>query len=41
VVHLTHDKACLFDLHGDYADGTTTEAAGIDLCKDKTLNLTD
>ena len=41
VVHLTHDKACLFDLHGDFADGTTTEAAGVELCKDKKINLTD
>ena len=41
VVHLSHDKACLFDLHGDFADGTTTEAAGVELCKDKKINLTD
>jgi hypothetical protein len=39
LVHLTHDKACLFDLHGDYADGTTTEAQGVELCKDKKINL--
>ncbi|MGO4871645.1 MAG: hypothetical protein ACLPGW_13710 [Roseiarcus sp.] len=41
VVHLEHDKACLFDLHGVYADGTTTDADGVELCKDKTINLTE
>lgn len=41
VVHLPHDKACLFDLHGDYADGTTTDAQGIELCKEKKLNLVE
>ncbi len=39
VVHLAHDKACLFDIHGDYADGTTTEAEGVALCNDKKINL--
>ncbi|MBV8472868.1 MAG: hypothetical protein JO107_01640 [Hyphomicrobiales bacterium] len=39
VVHIAHDKACLFDLHGDYADGTTTDAEGVSLCKDKKINL--
>ncbi len=41
VVHLAHDKACLFDLHGDYADGTSTEAEGVALCKDKKINLVE
>jgi hypothetical protein len=41
VVHLAHDKDCLFDLHGVYADGTSTEADGVALCKDKSINLTD
>ena len=41
VVHLTHDKDCLFDLHGDYEDGSTTDAVGVALCKDKTINLTE
>lgn len=39
LVHVPHDKACLFDLHGDYADGTTTDAEGVLLCKDKKINL--
>jgi hypothetical protein len=39
--HLAHDKDCLFDLHGDYDDGQATEESGIDLCKDKKINLTD
>ncbi len=39
VVHLAHDKACLFDLHGAYADGTTTDAVGVELCKEKKINL--
>ena len=41
VVHLAHDKACLFDLHGAYEDGTTTDAVGVDLCKDKKINLVE
>jgi len=39
--HLAHDKACLFDLHGDYADGATLDEAGVELCKDKKINLVD
>jgi hypothetical protein len=41
VVHLTHDKECLFDLHGVYADGTTTDSDGVELCKDKAINLVE
>jgi hypothetical protein len=41
VVHLAHDKDCLFDLHGSYADGTTTDADGVELCKDKKINLVE
>jgi hypothetical protein len=41
VVHLAHDKACLFDLHGVYADGTSTDSQGVALCKDKTINLVE
>jgi hypothetical protein len=41
VVHLAHDKACLFDIHGDYADGTSTEAEGVALCKDKKIDLVE
>ncbi len=41
VVHLAHDKACLFDIRGDYADGTSTEAEGVALCKDKKIDLVE
>jgi hypothetical protein len=39
VVHLAHDKACMFDVHGVYADGGSTDATGLALCKDKAINL--
>ena len=32
---------CHIDLHGTFADGQAMEASGIDVCADKTLNLTD
>jgi hypothetical protein len=38
---LAHDKACLFDLHGQFSDGQTMEENGVELCKDKMINLTD
>lgn len=41
VVHLAHDKDCLFDLHGVYDDGTTTDVEGVALCKDKKINLVE
>jgi hypothetical protein len=42
VVHLAHDKACLFDIHGDYADGTSTEVVeSVALCKDKKIDLVE
>ncbi len=41
VAHLQHDKTCQFDLHGTYDDGTTTDNDGVELCKDKTINLVD
>ena len=31
----------VLDLHGTFADGQSMEASGIDVCADKTLNLTD
>ena len=34
-------KDCLIDLHATFADGGTMEASGVDVCKQKTLNLTD
>ena len=40
-VHVAHDKDCLFDLHGEYDDGASMDETGVDLCKDKKLNLVD
>jgi hypothetical protein len=40
-VKVEHGKSCVFDLHGDYADGSTSDSASVDLCKDKTVNLVD
>jgi hypothetical protein len=39
--HLVHDKACLFDLHAVFEDGAVTDAQGVELCKDKKINLTE
>jgi hypothetical protein len=38
---LAHDKACLFDLHAVFEDGAVTDAQGVELCKDKKINLTE
>jgi hypothetical protein len=32
---------CRFDLRGTFDDGESMDASGIDVCVDKTLNLTD
>jgi hypothetical protein len=32
---------CLVDLHGKFADGQSMDASKIDVCADKTVNLTD
>jgi hypothetical protein len=32
---------CRFDLRGTFNDGQSADASGIDVCADKTLNLTD
>ena len=32
---------CRVDLHGTFADGQTMDASGVDVCTQKTLNLTD
>ena len=32
---------CHFDLRGTFDDGQSTDASGINVCADKTLNLTD
>ena len=39
-VSVVHDKACLFDLHASFDDGSTSDGAGVDLCKERTINLT-
>jgi hypothetical protein len=38
---LATDKDCVFDLRGSYADGSSTESTGVDLCKDQHVNLVD
>ena len=35
------DKDCVYDLHGAYADGSSNESSGVDLCKDPTVKLVD
>ena len=32
---------CRFDLHGTFANGESMEASDVDVCAQKTLNLTD
>jgi hypothetical protein len=39
--HLAHEKDCLFDLQGEFADGQEIDETGVELCKDKMINLTD
>jgi hypothetical protein len=41
IVHLAHDKACLFDLHAVFEDGAVTDAQGVELCTDKKINLVE
>ena len=41
VIHVAHDKPCLFDLHGVFDDLTTTDESSINLCADKTINLVE
>jgi hypothetical protein len=41
VVHLKPAKDCLYDIHGHFADDADTEQLGVELCKDKMINLTD
>src|SRR5262245_11457803 len=38
---LPHASDCRFDLRGTFDDGESMDAAGINVCADKTLNLTD
>ena len=39
--HLPRAKDCLYDVKGHYADEADTDLTGVDLCKDKAINLTD
>jgi hypothetical protein len=41
VIHVEHDKPCLFDLHGVFDDLTTTEEASVNLCTEKKINLVE
>ena len=40
-VKIEHDADCLFDIHGDFEDGATSDAPSINLCKDKAISLKD
>jgi hypothetical protein len=40
-VKVVHGKSCVFDLHGAYADGSSTDLTSVDLCKDKNVNLVE
>jgi hypothetical protein len=39
-VMVARDTTCLFDIHASYDDGSTGDASGSDLCKQKAINLT-
>jgi hypothetical protein len=41
VIHVEHDKPCLFDLHGVFDDLTTTEESSVNLCAEKKINLVE
>ena len=34
-------KFCVFNLHGAYADGSSTDSTSVDFCKDKNVNLVE
>jgi hypothetical protein len=34
-------KSCVFNLHGAYTDGSSTDSTSVDLCKDKNVNLVE
>ena len=38
---LPQDSDCHVDLHGTFADGQSMDASAIDVCAEKTFNLTD
>lgn len=41
VARLAYRRDCLFDLRGDYEDGSSTDAVGVALCRDKRIDLVD
>jgi hypothetical protein len=41
VIHVKKTKDCLYDIHAQFADEADTDQTGVDLCKDKAINLTD
>jgi len=41
VVHIKRTKDCRYDVRGHFADEADTEQLGLELCKDKIINLTD
>ena len=38
---LPHPFNCRLDLHGTFSDGQSMDASDVDICAQKTLNLTD
>jgi hypothetical protein len=38
---LPHGNNCRVDLHGKYADGQSADVSNVDVCADKTVNLTN
>ena len=40
-VTLAHGKSCVFDLHGAFDDGSSTDVTSVDLCKDNKVNLVE
>ncbi len=41
VARLPRGEGCEVDLHGAFDDGQTLDSTGVDICVDKTVNLTD
>ncbi len=38
---LPQGNSCRVDLHGKFADGQSSDASNVDVCTDKTVNLTN
>jgi hypothetical protein len=41
VARLPRDENCQVDLHGAFDDGQTMDSSGVNVCADKTVNLTE